>query len=264
MILLFRAGTLEEEEELAIASKYFSVVRNRAKVLRGSLVVGRYSTLPYYNELVLDLACKGSRLVNSSEQHSWIADFHWYREFKDETPETWTEREFPSSSCQGPFILKGTTNSRKQRWKTHMFAQTRQDAIKIACELAQDPFIGQQGIVYRQYEQFKQLDTDPISHIPIIHEFRCFFYGETLLVDGFYWTNTEHAPEFPDSGRDYVRGLAKTAAKFANFFVLDVAQKEDGTWRLIEINDGQQAGLSGCDPDDLYRELIKAHVLSLW
>jgi hypothetical protein len=42
-----------------------------------------------------------------------------------------------------------------------------------------------------------------------------------------------------------------------NFFVMDVALTESGRWIVIELNDGQMAGLSENDPDVLYGNMKK-------
>jgi hypothetical protein len=44
----------------------------------------------------------------------------------------------------------------------------------------------------------------------------------------------------------------------ANFYVVDVAQTEKGDWIVIELNDGQQSGLSDNSPVALYRWLLEA------
>ena len=43
-----------------------------------------------------------------------------------------------------------------------------------------------------------------------------------------------------------------------NFFVIDIAQKEDGDWIIIEVNDGQQSGLSENSADILYQNLYNS------
>ena len=37
--------------------------------------------------------------------------------------------------------------------------------------------------------------------------------------------------------------------------MIDVAEREDGVWRVVELNDGCMSGLSGCIADELYRNL---------
>jgi hypothetical protein len=57
------------------------------------LVIGRYSVLPFYREVEADLAVNGCKLINSFAQHCWIANFEYYRHFKDVTPETWDDSQ---------------------------------------------------------------------------------------------------------------------------------------------------------------------------
>lgn len=38
---------------------------------------------------------------------------------------------------------------------------------------------------------------------------------------------------------------------------MDIAQKEDGGWVVVELNDGSMSGLSCIDPDELYNNLLK-------
>lgn len=75
------------EDELAVAKSWLDVTDSRVG-LSNTLVVGRYSVLPFYQELEKDLISQGSRLINSYEQHKYIADFEYYHDIKDLTPET--------------------------------------------------------------------------------------------------------------------------------------------------------------------------------
>ena len=256
--ILFRAGTRWEEEELAIASKYFPVVRYRSELPVRPLVIPRYSALPYYNELVKDVTAIQGRLINSPMEHHWCADISgWGRTYEEFTPRSWDDHSIHSSPFyQGPYVVKGATNSRKAQWKTHMFAATKKEALEVASKLAYDPIIGQQGIYYREYVELENHGIDPISGIPIAHEFRFFFYRETLLARGFYWDNHDLDVPVPQEATEFAQKLAEMAK--ATFYVLDIAKAKDGRWILIEVNDGQQAGLSSCSADDLYGNLRKA------
>lgn len=57
---------------------------------------------------------------------------------------------------------------------------------------------------------------------------------------------------FADRVADVVHRHAR-----ARFYVLDIAQKEDGNWVLVEVNEGQQAGLSAIDPTLFYSSLLE-------
>ena len=258
--ILFRAGNLEQEQELEIASKYFPVYRLRSRLPYNSLVIGRFSTLPYYAELELDLATVGSQLINSYTQHRWVSNFDYYEDVKDYTPRSWDEREFYKSGYDGPLVIKGRTNSRKQRWGIGgMYAEDRKAAYDVASELANDPLIGPQGIIYREYVPLVSYETCPISGMPFANEWRLFYFGETLLSCGYYWTiasdETVQKAKLDKAGLDLAGKISRIAAKHVNLFVLDIAETQDGRWILIEINDGTCAGVGESQVEQLYRNL---------
>jgi hypothetical protein len=129
-VILFR-HSLAEEGELAIAQKYFPVIEQRALVSENfDMVVPRYSALPYYQELERDIIHLGSNLINTYRQHCYVANIrNWYYDFGDITPRTWFYLDqIPN---EGPFVLKGSTNSKKHQWATHMFANNKQEAIDV-------------------------------------------------------------------------------------------------------------------------------------
>ncbi len=254
--ILFRK-TYNEQEEFDAACKHMRVVESRCEC-RDALVIGRYSVLPFYHELERDLKHHGSRLINSYEEHRWIADFQYYDVLKDYTFETWDERSFPFSKYPGPFVVKGRTNSKKHQWGSHMYAQDRTAAIEVASLLYQDPLIGQQGLLYRKYEPLVCFERG-LNELPFTNEWRCFFLGDTLLAHGYYWSEADVvdrviAPE----GLEFVRQVASLVKDHVSFFVLDIAEKESGGWILVEVNDAQMSGLSMIEPDVLYSNLARA------
>lgn len=252
-VVLFREDR-DNHEEFEVCQKYFKTVRQRTEC-RNEVVIGRYSCLPYYQELELDLSYNGSCLLNSYKQHRWIADFEWYAALKDFTPRTWTDTDFYLCEDPGPFVIKGRTNSRKFSWNSKMFATNKQAAVEIGAELATDPLIGPQGIVYRKYVPLKTFEVG-VNGLPFTNEWRLFFYRNHLLSAGYYWSIAEKTDyKIPRECVEFGLKLAGICQKYATFYVLDIAEKEDGEWILIEINDAQQSGLSCNNPHVLYREL---------
>ena len=255
-IVLFR-GSLAETGELEIARKYFSVYEHRTLCQKNDFVICRYSYLPYAKELEDDLISLGCKIINSYSQHRWVANFDYYEEVKKYTPETWFDDNFYMAK-EGKYIVKGRTNSRKHQWKTKMLSNNKSDALRIASELLNDdPMIGEQGIIFRKYIPLKTYEIG-MNGLPFTDEYRFFFYKTKELCHGYYWgiaENTSH--KISEEGIKFAHKLAEKVARHVNFFVLDVAQTESGEWILIEINDGQQSGLSLCDPDELYFNLKK-------
>lgn len=255
--ILFRRGiNLEHEDEFRIAQQYFNVVELRSACPRDQIIIGRYSTLPYYDELYSDLQSVNSRLINSPREHRWIANFEYYEALKNYTAETWTDFDFYKCNHPGPFVLKGRTNSRKGQWATHMFAQDKKQAAILASELMNDPLIGPQGVLYRKYVPLVTLETG-INGLPFANEWRLFYYKNKLLEYGYYWTQAEEPQKasLPNEGFRFADEVARLASQFTTFFVLDIAEKQSGGWLLVEVNDGQQSGLSFNDAQVLYSSL---------
>lgn len=256
-IILFRKD-FSTEEEFEIAKQYFDVVQYRSEVPRDSLVVGRYSFLPFYNELEKDVRNLGSTLINSYEQHLWIANMDYYYDLQEYTPETWSDHDFYRCDYDGPFVVKGRTNSRKHQWNSMMFAQTKKDAIAIGSKLFQDSLIQEQGVVYRKYVPLKTFEIG-INGLPFTNEWRFFYYKTTRLSYAYYWTTAEkpELAQMTDEGLELADRSAEIAAENVNFFVIDIAETQAGDWIVVEINDGSQSGLSYNDPHALYSNLKK-------
>lgn len=263
MQILFRKS-FDSHGEYEIAKKYCEVVEQRSDCgtvpydhRSVTTVIGRYSVLSYYRELQIDLNSRNAKLINSYEQHSWIADFEYYNvsAIQAFTFPTFDEYTFPSAP-QGAYVVKGRTNSRKHQWNTHMFAANKAAASHIAAELMNESLIGSQGIIYRKYIPLETFEVG-INGLPFTNEWRFFFLGETLLTCGYYWSQAELADTYvvsPDAIQ-FARHIAKQVKLHANFFVLDVAKTESGDWILVEINDGQMSGLCMCEPRQLYNGL---------
>lgn len=259
-VILFRAA-LAEEEELTTAAKYFNVYRHRSEVPPNSLVIGRYSTLPWYKELEEDLKTNNSELINSYSQHRWIADLkEWYEDFKDITPQTWTD--LSSIPDNGPFILKGETNSKKFHWNTQMFAENKKKAIEIYNKLSEDTLIGQQDIYIRKYIPLKTFCVG-INEMPITEEYRLFIYDGKVVSAGFYWSS--HYDDLTDEQKaslnpkniptTFVKDVLTRVGSKARFVVVDIARTQDDNWIVIELNDGQQSGLSENKAEVLYKNI---------
>jgi len=253
-IILFRKWE-NSEEEFKIAKKYLSVSESRVG-LSNKLVIGRYSVLPYYEELEKDLESQGSKLINTYHQHQFIADFLWYHFVREFTPKTYfgdygVPQGIPD---KGPFVVKGTTNSRKFEWNTKMFARTREEALNIALELSQDSLIRSQGTIIREYVPLKTYELG-INGLPFSNEWRFFYLGSKRLCYAYYWSIAQKRGEMSQEGLDFADNIAKIISRETNFFVLDIAEKQEGGWILIEINDGQMSGLSENNPEELYKSL---------
>lgn len=270
IVVLFRGaqdvrGAQDALDEINACEEHFPTITSRMDVPENSLVIGRYSVLPYYAELEQDLARVGSRLINSHADHKWIAEMSWaFGPLDGLTPRTWTN--WVNLPKDKSFVVKGRTNSRKHQWATHMFAPSAEDIPKVAMRLLDDPLIQEQGLVVREYTALKKLG-ESINGLPVTNEWRTFWLSVdgrlTCVGRGFYWTASH--PElvgdavWMDSAETIARAAAEiVAAAGPRFFVLDVAQTEEGSWIVVEVNDAQMSGLCGVPAQDLYAGLVSA------
>ena len=224
---------LDSEQEQAVAQHYCTVYNNRAAIPAGSLVLGRYSVLPFYKELEEDLQHNGSGLINSYAQHCWIADIQqWYYDFEDITPKTYFKAEDIVDSG-GSFVVKGATNSKKFEWNTHMFAKTRADVGRVIANLQKDSLIGSQPIYVREYVELKKL-AESFNGLPITNEYRIFYLDGEPISCGFYWSShtadIDHSLLIPPPD-EFVKSLGSRIK--ARFCVVDVALTQSGQWIVI-------------------------------
>jgi len=260
MTQVYFRSNVDNLEELLECAKQFKTVPCRTKLDGAAVdptVICRYSALPFNRELEEDLINLGLRPINSSHEHSYIANMDWIHDLNGMTFPTWDRlNEVPGDF---PLIVKGRTNSKKFEWNTKMYAATKRRAAEIAAELYNDPLLGPQGLVFRKYVPLKTYEIG-VNDMPMTNEWRCFFLGENLVDAGFYWSIIDELghidrESFDNGGLQLAMEAAKIVAVNARFFVIDVAQGEDGKWWVVEINDGQMSGLSTIPEDRFYQNL---------
>lgn len=261
-IIYIRPSLAEENEVQALRDLNIPYTTNRATIAPGTLVIGRYSVLPFYGELVSELAYNGSELINSLQEHQYVADVGAYAyDLRDLTPRTWNAlSDVPKDS--GPVVLKGATNSKKHQWRTHMYADNWNDAVVVYGRLCDDSLIGSQQIYIRQYVPLVRLG-ETLTGLPITKEFRFFILNGKIVASTFYWSlfNEDiveqgyNVPTVDEVPNDFIKTVMDRLNPNVMFYAVDVAQDETGRWWVIDVNDGQMSGLSGIDSRVFYERL---------
>jgi hypothetical protein len=264
-VVIFYRDDVDWRAEEGIARKYFKCTKSRIEIKPNQLVIPRFSALPFYREQEYDITLAGAKLINSYAQHRYCADLkNYYLDLQGITPYLYYSlQDLPEN---GPFILKGETNGRKFLWSTHMYAETKQDAIRVHSRLQEDSMLQYQDILIRQYIPLQTFFIAPRG-LPITREYRFFFYKSKVLAGGYYWSNyyddiietgeVLDPKEVPDSFLQDVanRIQSSTTGTPPNFYVVDVAKTTDDKWIVIELNDGSMSGLSMVNPEELYSKL---------
>ena len=108
--------------------------------------------------------------------------------------------------------------------------------------------------MFREFVEFEPVGRHPRSGMPLTLEYRIFFLdGRPLLVSP-YWEGVAYEGQGPP----VQRFAALAAGVRSRFFTMDVAKKKDGEWMVMELGDGQVAGLpDDADVDAFYRGLAE-------
>lgn len=261
-IILYR-DDVDWRQEADAAKKYFECTNSRMTIQPEDLVIARFSALPFYKEQEYDINYVGAKMINTYQQHRYIADLaNWADDLEGLTPKTWTRlQDLPE---QGPFILKGETNSKKYYWKTHMYAADKRAACEVESRLHADSLITYQNIYIRQYIPLHTYLIG-LQDLPITKEFRFFVYKDQILSGGYYWLSHTYEleemgikPDVNEVPSEFLNKVISRVKDKVNFYVIDVAQTQSGDWIVIELNDGQMSGLSENDPNELYKNLANA------
>ncbi|WP_291727114.1 ATP-grasp domain-containing protein [Bernardetia sp.] len=159
---------------------------------------------------------------------------------------------------ENQIILKDYVKSEKYYWKEACFITNPKD--KDSVKKIVEKFVelrGNQlneGLVLRKFEQLEFLTKHSKSSLPLTKELRLFFFHQSLVAYFNYWDEVEYGKI--DIELDKFLQVAKTIE--SNFFTMDIAQKTDGEWIIIELGDGQVSGLpDNADKNSFYNNLKK-------
>lgn len=154
-------------------------------------------------------------------------------------------------------ILKDFVKSEKHHWETACFVPNASDKNKLRTSMQELRFLRgsafNEGICVREFIPLKHLTIHSKSGMPLTEEYRLFFVNGQLLDCFSYWEEGEYPHIQPDISMFEV---LSTRVKSA-FFSMDIACKQDGTWIIIELGDGQVAGLpDAADANQFYTRLL--------
>lgn len=272
------------KEEQDIASKYFQIADCRT-ALNGHTssipIIAKYSVANGYKEYCKDLKNLGLIPINSPIQSEWSSKIScWYHDLYQFTPQTWFNPfENPIirnilKDHNGPFFVRYDTKSKRELWKTHAYAADFKSLIDMSQRLTEDYKFDNEIVAVREFKQFKTYSSKndniyrSFSGQPIIKEFRIHRLLKQELCRHFYWEpfqeeiENEHGSIHScDVPTEWLKQVTDIADSYSNFYALDIAQLPSGEWMVIEINEGQQAGIH-TDYLDLYYNKMNSILMS--
>ncbi len=212
-------------------------------------------TVDQYSALYGALLKRGVRLINSPEQYSHTHHLpESYEVIRENTPRTaWTTTgsEFDLDEIMEllepfgdrPLIIKDYVKSQKHRWDEACFIPSAADRTAVDrvtrsfIEHQDDGLIG--GLVYREYIELEPLTAHSKSGMPLTEEYRIFFFDGRILCAAEYWEEGDYNSNLPSLDR-FVAVASKVDSRL---FSMDIAKQKDGNWIIMELGDGQVAGL---------------------
>jgi hypothetical protein len=222
-----------------------------------------------YARLEAGLAERGYALVTTTAayQHCYFLP-EWYEALGGETtarsiwfPGRTFDMADVTKRLQGEFgdrsvVLKDYVKSRKHEWFDACFIRSVADEAEINrvvsnfLRLQGDSLVG--GLVFREFIEFKRIGNHSKSRMPLVREFRFFVFNGKLVTQAPYWGEGQYDGETPNP--EFVAPLLPRIK--SRFFAIDVAQKDDGSWLVMELNDGGSAGVpEGGDVAEFYSRL---------
>lgn len=216
---------------------------------------GWMMTPTQYKGLYRALQAKNIKLINSPEAyqhcHYFVESYDKIREYTPlsvsikvgERPNF--EEIFEKISVFGeqPIIVKDYVKSEKHAWKEACFMPNAQDKENVKriterfMELRGSYF--NEGLVYRKFEELAAIGAHPKSGMPLTKEFRLFFLYGQLIAQSKYWEDIDYKADNVDFAP--FKTIAQTIE--SNFFTMDIAQRKNGEWIIMELGDGQVSGL---------------------
>ena len=239
-----------------------------ASVPESAVYRGWMLTPETYSQLYEALYEKGLRLINTPAAYKHCHYFpESYPIIKEHTPASVAavvDESFGLDEIMrllapfgdGPVILKDYVKSRKHEWGEACYIPSASDrgaverVVRRFLELQGDEL--NEGLVFREFVAFRPLASHSKSGMPLTKEFRLFFLDGELLYSMEYWEEGDYGGVTPPTSLfGYVAREVRS-----RFFTMDIAQRLDGEWMIVELGDAQVAGLpENADVDKFYGAL---------
>lgn len=201
--------------------------------------------VPQYEELYNAIDGMGYKLINTPEQYKNCHHFpDSYDYTKEHTSKAIFIKEWDESILQDisdffgdkSFLMKDYVKSAKN--VPGLFEMpsgiSGEDLLKKVEEFVEHRGkLFSEGLVFKEFVNLKKYDDN-------VNEYRLFFYENRLI------SCSQNSNLKPEETNSPVTKFAEDVAFQidSNFFTIDVAEKEDGDWMIIETGDGQVSGLS--------------------
>lgn len=205
----------------------------------------------YYGCLLVGLLEKNYKLINGFNEYLNCHYFtNAYPIIHDHTSKAWWTFEWENMSntntidwkpmrdyLGGDVLIKDYVKSEKgnpdlfilnKELKNHEFYDRVLKFIEARGKLFN------KGLVFKEVVELKKYEGQT-------NEWRMFFLNKKLLLCN---QNSDNPVDVTPPDKDMINGFTELAKKVnSNFFTMDIARTEHGSWMILELGDGQVSGL---------------------
>lgn len=223
--------------------------------------VARMGAAPDYLARFDEMKRWGITLIHTPEQYERTSLLpRWYPLLEGLTPrshwfESVPEPEEVEALFDYPIFVKGERQTHKHR-RDSSIMETPEQLRRVLADWRRDPILGWQRVVAREFLRLRPVAQDLGAGLPRVFEFRSFWWKGTCVGVGPYWNTPAYGLQAHEE-EDLLELGAQAARRVdVPFLVLDVAQTVEGTWTVIECNDGQDSGYMGVDRVQMWRRIL--------
>lgn len=226
-----------------------SAIRWRGKQ-RPTVWLGLIPAPERYRALHAAALRQGLRLLNDPDEHERAMELDQaYPRLAGLTPRTAAAHSVDEAVAAAetvgyPLFVKGSVQSRKSKgWKACV-AEDRAELEPLVATLLRSGALSRGKVVLRELVPLRHVRKTGLG-FPQGREFRYFLYQGRILAGSYYWDPDDPLAQLSPAERTEVESLAVAAARAVDvpFCSVDVGQREDEEWTVIETGDAQFCGL---------------------
>jgi hypothetical protein len=222
-----------------------------------------YIPLPeHYEEIYQAAFARNIHLVNAPDQFRRAEEFDQFYPFIEDLTAR-SECVADVSHCEAaaqrigyPVFLKGTVQSLKSDGIGSCVAHTPEELKVIAGKIMSGHRRSLGKVIVRELLDLRCSRVGP-GEFPLGREYRVFVYDREIVGLGYYWEGEDDLAELQPDERKLVEHLALEAASRLGvpYIAVDIGQKQNGDWIVIEVGDAQFSGFSQIPIQELWARL---------
>jgi len=240
----------------------FFACRHPVRLEERIRAVARMGAVEDYEQRYRAFAAEGIDLVHTPSEYSITSHLpHWYPLISDLTPRSQWFDHRPTvdqieSQFPWPVFIKGERQTSRHQ-KSLSIVEGRDQFEQVMDLWESDPILRWQRIVVREFLPLRLVGIQSSTTLPKAFEFRTFWWKQRCVGFGPYWIGEHYTCTADEKSSAIALALEAARRLDVTFLAVDVAQIQNGSWTVIEVNDGQDSGYAGVNPLAMWRGVLE-------